>query len=601
MISISEDSANVEHKQHAHANNPDIPTSSFDQETVSGSGGDQGDKTLLLSRELAVKLNPDKADFSGSLILYGLYLWQIQKIRPFAYTPMVDGKRGCYQSLSDLHAEYPWLSEEGIRVILRRCAETLGKNFIVDAKNPGAIRNKFHFHLSPLLIKKYGFNQGKAGSMSTAKGLIGLSKLDAANYGVLEAVLLHNLRYVTLEEHNTDPLVDDDGRIYRELSPTKLTKLVEDQEGSIKPILPVSREAVSKALSTLKQAEAIAEHPDRRSFYRVTDASETAATGVIKVADSVIKVASAVNRVARRKVAIDCKPFTGLALQPFVETSDRNTDRNSDRKCISASPVSRSSTENGEASELSAGAKELVKIINDSLEAFRQKPTAPDNRADLDAYKCFEVLDYDNRQFLGYDLFYDVVNLEPYSGKPYSRKAELEEFMEQMLQKFQFERWTFSGEERMQVRQLFVQHPLLTAEHLLEVMNHSPWNPGVGYNAKPKKGHDYWHWARRITNPSAFLHYLPQLICEYAAWSLQEDVGDLDLDDKGRPIFDYSMLPRPLLDIAFGPQSAIPITHISEEDEDGDYFRRPVYYPEFVGLPITEYVTFEDNPLMMAA
>lgn len=600
MISIEESLANVEHKQHAQANKSDVLTSSFDEKTVSESGGKDEDKTLLLSRELAVKLNPEKADFNGALILYGLYLWQIQKIRPFEYTPMVDGKRGCYQSLSELQTQYPWLTEEGIRVSLWRCAETLGKNFIVDAKNPGAIRGKFHFYLSPLLIKKYGFNQGKACPMSTAKGLIGISKLDAAKYGVLEAVLLHNLQYVTQEEVNTDPLVDDQGRIYRELSPTTLTAVKENKDGMEKPILPVSRKAVSAALSALKNAGAIEEHPQRTSFYRVVLASEVPFLSVTKVADAVTKVASRVTRVARQSVGSDRKPLTSLDLQPFVETSDSNADRNSDRKCIFPSTVSLCSTGNGEPSELSAGAKRLAKIINQSLEASRQKSPTPVSLEDLESYKCYDLLDYDKAHFVGYEFIYDFVTLEAYSGKPYSRKAELDEFMEQTTLMYAMSGLSYTKQDHCKVREMFVKHPTLTPEDISELLRHHP-RPLLEYVRSPRSGHDWWFWARRIKTVKQWLRYLPQLIREYCRFFLCEQWDTFEDEETGRTIFKYSELRRPLLDIAFGLESRIPVTHKSEANEDGDFNLRPVYYPEFVGLPTIQHVTQDRNPMMEAA
>src|SRR4051812_14548278 len=112
------------------------------------------DKTLFFSRELAVKINPKRPDITAAVILYGLYLWQSTPVQPFGYVPVVNGKRGCYRSLSELQSEYPWLSDEGIRLAIERAEEALKGHFVVVRDHPKAERGKLHFWISPSLIKK---------------------------------------------------------------------------------------------------------------------------------------------------------------------------------------------------------------------------------------------------------------------------------------------------------------------------------------------------------------------------------------------------------------------------------------------------------------
>ena len=593
MSTIDNRSAEVEQDQQAQANNCDNTDAAVERL-------EDKDQILLLSRELAVALNPKRPDFNGALIIYGLYLLQCMKVKSFAYVPMVNGKRGCYRSLSELQAQYPWLTDEGIRQNLMHSAKVLKGDFIVDLENPGAVRGKSHFWLSPALIKRFGFGTGEAGDWGKGKGLIGLSKWDASRYGVLEAILLHNLRYVTAPEQNEDPVVDIDGNIHRELSPTKLTEFVKNDDGSTKRILPASRKSVSKALTTLKDAHAILEHPLRSHVFRVVSEPFPVDTSVTIVASAVTLVARRVTIVARQDEGLPCNVSENSDLQYISKTSYSNTSDNPSGKCIFPSPVSLRSPEHGEAGGLSAGGKKLTMLISDHFEASRQSKAGSPQGVTMDSYKVFHVTDYDQHEFAGYDLAYDFIGLEWYSGKPYSRKAEIEHFMEEMILEFRVNEFPFTKQDVNRLRELFVSHPGLTPEHLLPLLHYKPWDIFGEYISPPKKGHDHWHFSRRITNAKQFLRYLPQLAREY---HVSEQFGicgneiTFDREPSGRPIFHYDEMLAPLLEVAFENETKLPVTYKAGEDEDGEYVHRSIHYPEFAGLPTVDHVNIDHNPM----
>ena len=503
-----------------------------------------------------------------------------------------------------MRESYPWLAEETIRKALNRAEKALRGDFIIDRTNEDAVRGKLHFWISPLLIKAYRFDVPKK------RGLLELDVQDAVNYGVIEAVLIQNLKHTTAETNNSEPLRDDAGNIYRELSPTKLTKPAKNLHDKMTQILPCSRKAVSEALGTLRAAGAILEHPQRRHFFRLTSDNDN----VTKVASDVTEVARRVTKVARRNVVLPCNVSNNSDLQRISKTSYTNTYSNPDTKCISPSPVSLRSTAHGEAGELSSGGKKLTMLISDHLEASRQSEAGSPPGVTMDSYKVFTVTDYDKHEFAGYDLPYDFINLEWYSGKPYSRRAEIEHFMEDMILEFQVNEFPFTTHDISKLKELFVSHPGLTPGHFLPLLHHQPWDifgeyitakasrhSFNGSGPKQKSGHDFWYWGRRITNAKQFLRYLPQLIRECYVYgqcgSMYYSNCFYGYETSGQPLFTYDEMEAALLELAFDNETKLPVTYENVENEDGEYVPRPIYYPEFAGLPTSDHVGMDRNPM----
>lgn len=596
-------SHHAEHKQDAQANTSESPRVAIE--------GEGGDKLLLFSRELAVDLNPEKPDINGALMLYGLYLWQRKRLKSFQYIPKVNGKRGCYRSLSELHKQYPWLSEEGIRKNLKRAELRSNGNFIVDCNNAGAKGGKLHFYLSPEWIKKYRFADSHTEDADIAKGLIGLSRSDAAAYGLIEAILKQNLNFITDPKRNSDPIVDDQGRIYRELSPTRLTTPREDSKREVKAILPASRKRVTEALSKLTACHVIKEHPTRANFYRLADASDGVLFDVPRVAESVTIVANEVTKVATTvtKVAIcneriDGNVSASNASQPVAESSISKTDSkpnsNSDRKCIFASSVSLRSTENGKGDGISAGGKRLMQLVTEELSHKRQH-SLPCGACDmLEPYKIYRVIHDDQVACMGYELPYDYVALEWYTGKQYCREAEIEHFTEEVLSELRASAIPFDKRDVVALRAVLEDNPRLSSEDLLPSIGHlGAWNILAGDIPVPKAGHDFWYWSRRVKTLKSLLRYLPQVIREqyvleryiYLGYHLD------DWDGMSRPPFNYEEMPLPLLVLAFENEREVPVCQRREDDDEGESYYRPIYFREFAELPTTEHVDHQYNPI----
>jgi len=597
-------SKKVEQEQLAQANNS-IPATAHE---MNGAGsGEADEKTLLFSKELATKINPKRPDITASIIIYGLYLWQKTKVEPFRYVPMVNGQRGSYRSLSDLREEFPWLTEEGIRKAVWRAEKALKGAFIVDDENPEAERSKLHYWISPKLIEKYRFAKKR-------KGLLQVKAGDVLKFGMMEAVLISNLAYVTDEARNSEPVTDDEGRIYRELSPTTLTEEREDLDGNMKSILPCKRNKVSEALAHLLAEGVMFEHPKEKGFYRLKTASESVskvADDVSKVASGVSKVASGVSKVARRNEGMPLKPCVDEALRAFPKTSDTNTCSNADSnlvtKCILHHTAELRSPVWCSSSQMSAGAKKLIQLVDDGLAAYRQKPVGKGRIVQDKIHEDFYGPVFDKSIVNGgwhAHLPYDLVGVDIESGKPYSRKSEIKQAIKDI--KSSLIEFPFSAQEAKQLEELFIAHPQLGAEHIFELLaflNPQSGNRCLGNIDRPDIGHDCFYWARRIRCMKTFLRYLPRLAREFYEYGEYWEGAVLDhfVYENGKPVFEYRNMPEPYFSMAFCEDASTPIYITSERNEDDEWIDRPVYYAEYMKLPTVDVAEHEWNPIREAA
>lgn len=571
-------------------------------------GSEKRDKRRrLLSRDLAVGLNGNRPDFSGAMILYGLYLWQICPVRSFSYVPVVAGKRGAYRSLSELQAEYPWLSEEGIRQTLKRAERVLKDDFIVDRKNFEADRGKLHFRISDRLIKKFGFKkEGK-------KGFIEVEIQDVVDHGELGAILLANLRYVTDEKHNSEPLRDERGNIYRELSATKLTKVRCDRNADEKAIIPRSRKAVSEAIGRLKACGAIIEHSEKPGFYRLKMASDD----VTRVASCVTNVADAVTRVAGQKANVSRKANNDGDLCEIVEMPDTNTYPKSDTKCLSTSTVSRCSPVNVVGEKVSAGGKKLMELVSQNLSAcahvyssHRKVSFVGDEFCEgTTLYLPNSDLEVSSKSWHE-DLPYDIISVHPGRNFAFSRKVQIDEALEEFISNHRIFGVVIPKQEIADLRALFEAHPHFQLEHLEELFAFTQPQrngEGLGQVTAVKKGWDFCYWALRVHDLKTFLRYRRQLIREWYVYNkcLFGWIEDFNDDREGPPRWDYSGMEEPYFSLAFADEEKIPVTYeqIAPYDciENPHLAFRPVYYAEFVGEPTVVYVEHDCNPIGIAA
>ena len=173
-------------------------------------------------------------------------------------------------------------------------------------------------------------------------------------------------------------------------------------------------------------------------------------------------------------------------------------------------------------------------------------------------YAVYQVLDYDNVKFIGYEFDYDFISLDPNTTKPYSRKAESDYSIKDIKFILRSMEMAYSAADVEKLQQLFIDHPHLTFEHVRLLLR---WcEPRVepkylGDWSAPEKGHDPMFFARRTNSLGKFMKHLPQIIME---WYRNEIIAGLtgeypDLPDEQYESVevDYSGMPEPLLSIAF--------------------------------------------------
>ena len=549
------------------SNTDTASTESVPEGNVSNKSGEeqQESKTLMLSRELALFINPKQADLTASLLIYGLYTWQVSRRNFFGYNPKINGKPCCYRSFRELAGAYPWLHHTGIRKALHRAAKALKDDFIMQLVKKGD-QEQCHFLLSDKLIKKYKFDcsvpyskldqQGKEVCYWKRRkaGLISLQRSDAIKYGLFEAILISNLHHVVDAEHNVAPLEDEVGNIYRHLSPGALTKPVRQDDGMMKAPLPVSRDTAQRALERLKNDGMFYEHPQQNNYFTLVSTMKPLKVDAAEVNTHAAEVNTYAAEVNTKTEVVDCKCNDNNDLQSKNETPDSSRDRNADRKCV-IQPISslRSDITCGDAN-LSDGAKKLMQLVKEGLSEFRQRDKTAVSKFNINDCAVYRVDDYDRVTLVGYELDHEFVKADWQTGKPYTRELEIDNYVAECEMLFGFNELRYTNADKAKLRSLFVDHPKFTPDIINDLICHDYLD---GIPAKPKKGHDFYYFARKLTSVKYFLRYLPQLIKEKYLNSMSVEADHHPVTKK--PMFDYSGMEQSLMKIAFASTST-PVT-----------------------------------------
>ena len=629
-------------------------TESASKQNIPGSSSEDKNPSYYFSRELATKLNPKRPDNNASMIIFGLWLLQRMPLLPYQYHPMVEGKRGCYASLRELERKYPWLEHNSILKILRRAAIKLKGQFVVDADNENSKQGKLHFWISPKLIKEYRFSAEKK------RGLLQVKLQDVINHGLVGAMLISNLEYITEAECNSNPVKDEAGNIFRSLSPTVLSERRIFPDGDVKSILPCSRKSITEALTHLKEAKVFKEHATTNNFYTLVCGYIEPKHDVTKVTSDVTKVTTFVTKGNSGEEVLGCKMPEMSRLQQISETSYTNTYANSSTKCLLTETLSLRSNVSVVSSNLSSNAKMLNNLIAENLSALRHKDSAVVSKSsafrqkeanhgsqicipsDHATYKVIDAGIHDEKfRLIGYDFIYDFIPVELETGKPYSRTSEVDQIMKQLRMDFRMVGFKYTEKEMVSLRQIFIDHPLFDYEQFGELWYYTRDDQILGHPTKyAKEGYHWSFFACRVKSLKSLLRYWHQLIKEYyvretgfdktnvLAYDL-EGCGLDSRDDSGRPIFDYSEMPEPFFSMAFGgntPNDAVTYriksTEVYEEIKDDAYrvahenpaYRRhykprfgnvikyeryPLYYADFVGGEYLKLrVNLDRNPII---
>ena len=326
----------------------------------------------------------------------------------------------------------------------------------------------------------------------------------------------------------------------------------------------MSRDTVERALERLKTNGPFYEHPLQNNYFTLVSTMKPLKADAAEVNTHAAEVNTYAAEVNTKTEVVDCNACDMNDLRSENETPDSNRDGNSDGKCVSQETSPLRCDVPCEDDEMSAGAKKLMQLVNEGLSAFRQRDKTGVPKFNINDYAVYRFNDFTDEYVLaGYELDHEFVRASYRTGKPYTRENELDDFMAELEQDFILRGFHYTKAELNEFRALFVQHPILLPEHLIDLLAHDIIG---GIPAKPEKGHDDWYFARIVTSAKTFLRYMPQLIREkYVGGRYREEDCDLGQvlwnPDTRKPIFNYMDMEQPYFDLAFADDKE-PVTHV---------------------------------------
>ena len=245
-------------------------------------------------------------------------------------------------------------------------------------------------------------------------------------------------------------LEDDAGNIYRELSPTALTKPVKNEKGEMKAPLPVSPDTITRTLGDLKNRRVFHEHPVENNFYTLVSTMKSLDGNAAKVNTLAAKVNTSAAKVTTKTEVMRCNYEQMNDIQLLFETSDSNRDRNADRKCVITQSVSLRETDCvDDVDEAFLVRKNILLSASDEairLSAQRNSLEVP--RFDIRDYAVYHVEDADKVKLIGYDLEHEFVMADRDTGKPYTRELEVENFMAECKMLFAINGFPYTTDRR---------------------------------------------------------------------------------------------------------------------------------------------------------
>jgi hypothetical protein len=187
------------------------------------------------SQELAEELNPHQPDISGALLIRTLAIWQNNRYKQ----TVIEGRRYCFRSLTELQKEMPYLTRSGLQALIVKLEKKLGTEFVVRRD-----KDKLWFSLGPETLRK-----------ARAKGGIAVNVEAAVRCkNVRCGVIYSNLEYNVTRMKRLKS--DGFGNFYTEMSPKKLAKY-----------LKVSTDTIVRCLNRLKEKRVIVQHMKARTAY----------------------------------------------------------------------------------------------------------------------------------------------------------------------------------------------------------------------------------------------------------------------------------------------------------------------------------------------
>ena len=284
-----------------------------------------------LAIDVQKKLKAKKPDITAAFILRYLHSWKKAACKGFTGSRV---RNAVYRSLEQIQDNLQWMDKVTVQRAIGRLEKAFPKDFKVDRLGSKVT----NYLISDRLTRDY-FGK-RARNLSVRVN-------DAAKHGVLEAVLIRNLEYKTQPENVSNPVTDDIGRIYGEMSAMALTAPRESRnaDNEVKrAILPFGRQAVQESISNLKLKEVFIEHHDRRGFYTLDRGQNGDKSGCRNAQNRVSSNATELspNATVESSNATDLSPnATVSSVQIERERNGYRNEIESDNKTFLLSPLAR--------------------------------------------------------------------------------------------------------------------------------------------------------------------------------------------------------------------------------------------------------------------
>ena len=278
------------------------------------------------------KLNSKRPDITGAFVLRYLQSWSKAAGKRFTGSRV---QNAVHRSLEQIQDSLRWMDKATVQRAIGRLERAFPKDFKVDRLGSKVM----NYLISDRLIRDYFGKRARNLSVRVD---------DAAKHGVLEAVLIRNLEYKTQPENVSNPVTDEIGRIYGEMSAMALTVPRESRnaDNEVKrAILPFGRQAVQESISNLKLKGVFIEHHDRRGFYTLDRGKNGDKSGCQNGRNRVSSNATELspNATVVSSNATDLSPnATVSSVQIERERNEDRKEMESDKDATESSPSARS-------------------------------------------------------------------------------------------------------------------------------------------------------------------------------------------------------------------------------------------------------------------
>lgn len=455
------------------------------------------------SRKIAEELNPKQHDVAGAALIQNLSLWQGNNYKQ----TRIDGKRYCFRSLTELEKDCPYLTKSAIHKALKRLEKKLGNKFVIKRD-----KDKLWFSIAEETMSKLKV-KGLYGMSAGVNTMNSFYSEDAIKTGsIRSAVLLQNLKYQL--KHFARPNTDAKGNKYGELSPKKLSA-----------ILNFSEDTIQRSLADMCTNGYLIRHPTDQSFYALPEGFKSPSNTETKEKQQAAEVHAEAAEVHNRTAEVHShaadvhsdhalKPSQHIDVQSVAEvgkvTCINESCNKGENKGFKDSSLTETASQLCQTSLMSKGLKVLSDLAEHQLSKMRS-----DHRNKI-AYVAV------HQDELPYDL------IDPHE-MPYDHDSEgqirflseLDDEIALLKNFFRIEGHKVTAEDESKFRRFMNDNPKLESLNLIELYEQMRDPLVLG-------SEQHWQDRKRILQrartPKQFLKYMPQII-HLLHWDGDEEEG----------------------------------------------------------------------------